>query len=471
MGRSCECECNQIKYCNKYLLLLENLLFVLIAITHIILNFLVKQTDFSNIIDTLESSPLFEFSLNADCKMKSEIVFHTWEGRKDYYITRDFTIEDVTPLTKINGNKFCYKHISYEKLLKNGQIIKKGGNCPNEYTKNCGIIDTLEQELCIKDNEACPLYDAGIGYIYDSNNYIYNEGNSDVYYNKESYNKPNKKIIGKLILNHGQPCYLSDEKLWKKFSLDEAAEEHLKCDLEVLGKYKDDRYEKKGEISYRKLYMDNLNQKSKDLVLKNIGDQTVSLYKREFFGINKECNDKYEINKVIFDDLKSSQNSVRLMLLITGPIMIFIPILSIFSSISSLYSSSNYIENKSTILFIFLLIFMGSLFPCIICLIIFLSRMMRATDSYECSDSLTNSIIKLENKKTKVSTIITKIVLSLELFAFVLYLFTIIIGYIIKIVKESNTADNSKNKKDANDNNTPTNTDSKEIPLNTFESS
>ena len=159
------------------------------------------------------------------------------------------------------------------------------------------------------------------------------------------------------------------------------------------------------------------------------------------------------------------------MLLITGPIMIFIPILSIFSSISSLYSSSNYIENKSTILFIFLLIFMGSLFPCIICLIIFLSRMMRATDSYECSDSLTNSIIKLENKKPKVSTIITKIVLSLELFAFVLYLFTIIIGYIIKIVKESNTADNSKNKKDANDNNTPTNTDSKEIPLNTFESS
>lgn len=270
MGRSCECECNQIKYCNKYLLLLENLLFVLIAITHIILSFLVKQTDFSNIIDTLESSPLFEFSLNADCKMKSEIVFHTWEGRKDYYITRDFTIEDVTPLTKINGNKFCYKHISYEKLLKNGQIIKKGGNCPNEYTKNCGIIDTLEQELCIKDNEACPLYDAGIGYIYDSNNYIYNEGNSDVYYNKESYNKPNKKIIGKLILNHGQPCYLSDEKLWKKFSLDEAAEEHLKCDLEVLGKYRDDRYEKKGEISYRRLYMENLNQKSKDLVLKNI---------------------------------------------------------------------------------------------------------------------------------------------------------------------------------------------------------
>ena len=82
MGRSCECECNQIKYCNKYLLLLENLLFVLIAITHIILSFLVKQTDFSNIIDTLESSPLFEFSLNADCEMKSEIVFHTWEGRK-----------------------------------------------------------------------------------------------------------------------------------------------------------------------------------------------------------------------------------------------------------------------------------------------------------------------------------------------------------------------------------------------------
>ena len=57
----------------------------------------------------------------------------------------------------------------------NGQIIKKGTKCPSEYPKNCGRIDTLEQELCIKENEKCPLYDAGIGNQTDLDNYKYDE--------------------------------------------------------------------------------------------------------------------------------------------------------------------------------------------------------------------------------------------------------------------------------------------------------
>ena len=65
-------------------------------------------------------------------------------------------------------NIFCYKHISYKDLLNNGQIIKKGEKCPLEYSQNCGRLDTLEQELCIKNTEKCPLYDLGLGYKYDS---------------------------------------------------------------------------------------------------------------------------------------------------------------------------------------------------------------------------------------------------------------------------------------------------------------
>ena len=58
-------------------------------------------------------------------------------------------------------------------LLNNGQIISNGTECPEEYKTNCGRIDTLNQELCIKEDEKCPLYDVGIGNQEDTNNYIY----------------------------------------------------------------------------------------------------------------------------------------------------------------------------------------------------------------------------------------------------------------------------------------------------------
>jgi len=56
-----------------------------------------------------------------------------------------------------------YKYISYKELLYNGQIIKKEEKCVNNYLKDCGTIDTLNQHLCIKNDESCLLYNIGIG--------------------------------------------------------------------------------------------------------------------------------------------------------------------------------------------------------------------------------------------------------------------------------------------------------------------
>ena len=71
----------------------------------------------------------------------------------------------------------------------------------------------MEQELCIKNEDKCPLYDVGIGQNTDTANYISkSETEGNVYYNNEDYNDPNKRIIGKLFLNEGQPCYRLNEK-------------------------------------------------------------------------------------------------------------------------------------------------------------------------------------------------------------------------------------------------------------------
>ena len=164
------------------------------------------------------------------------------------------SVEDETDIKKINGKYFCYKHLSYIDLLNNGQIIKNGSECPSEYPKNCGKLDTLKQELCIEEHKKCPLYDIGIGNRTDDDNYIYIES-AKVYYNKENYNKENKKIIGRLILNDGQPCYNPFEKLWRKFNSKEAVNSHLKCDINVFDKYNDDRYKNKGEVFLIKDYI------------------------------------------------------------------------------------------------------------------------------------------------------------------------------------------------------------------------
>lgn len=226
---------------NKYFLIIDSAIIFIIAVLHFVFFFFINETDFVNIFDCFESSPLFDFNIGTTCGLKSHLVFHVWEGRKEKenhysngrYLSRTRMV-DVTNIDKINGQLFCYKFISYKDLLYNGQIIKKGEAYPQEYEKNCGIIDTLGQVLCIKNEDNCPLYDVRIGQTTDTENFIsLSEIEGNIYYNKEAYNDPNKRIIGKLILNEGQPCYRLSEKLWRKFVYEEAGEEHLECELKL----------------------------------------------------------------------------------------------------------------------------------------------------------------------------------------------------------------------------------------------
>ena len=138
-----------------------------------------------------------------------------------------------------------------------------GEDCDGEFPDDCGIIDTLNQHLCIDSNSNnCPSYEIGLGEEKGSDeSYEYmNEGDKTIiYYSKigDNYKKENKKIIGKLTLNEGQPCFKLSEKLWRSFVSKEAYEEHLKCELEIFGETTDDRFENKGDISYFNMY--NIN--------------------------------------------------------------------------------------------------------------------------------------------------------------------------------------------------------------------
>ena len=437
----------------KALLIIESIIVTLIGIAHLVLYFFIKETDFNNIFDTFESSPLFDFSIDDNCGIKSHIIFHIWEGRKEtefYYSKRNSRsrtkIVDRTDLKKLNGKYFCYKHVSYRELLYNDQIRKEEEPYNGDYTYDCGIVDTLNQHLYIKVGEKCPIYDAGIGRPNDLTNYNYIGDSFNLYYNNDDYynNMPNKKIIGKLILNDGQPCYKLNETLWRIFDPKEAGEEHLECELEIFGKINDDRFKHRGDITYNQIYKDNLSDENYELLKSKLNDLKVSLYSREFLGIDKECDKKNEISKDKYEKLKKNQGMEKICLIVEFIIIISI-LFSILLIVIILKIKSGFTQNKDVIVLAFFLLFFLLFFICTICHSVFLGRIIYNDLSYNCSDDITNEVSKKENENTKTSILYTSINLGLDVFIILFNVLAILIYYLIKKCKERNISYNSYN--------------------------
>ena len=422
---------------NKYFAIIDFILLLIFGVIHLVFYFIIKETDFENIFDTFESSPLFDLKISPNCGSYSHIIFHVWEGYKVTTGGRHSRtkIVDRTDIDRINENYFCYKKISYKDLLYNGQIIKKGESCPQEYSTNCGIIDTLEQLLCIKNGESCPLYDIGIGNK-PLGDYTHQNGNNEnIYYNNNSYNEANKKIIGKLILNEGQPCYRLGEKLWRKFVSTEAGDNHLECELKVFDKLNDDKYNKRGEITYQKIYQDNLKNSLYNTLFKDVMDklnnEKVSLYKREFLGIDKACDEENKIDRNNYETLKNNQKNEGICILVEG-IIIFCFGFVIILTLIIIKCKRLLGEPVYYILFGFLNFILLLNLICLICQSVFLGKIIKNDLAYDCSDEITNEVLRLENLNTKKTIIYSGINLGAD----VLYILFNVLFFLIVYIKE-----------------------------------
>ena len=399
------------------------------GIIRFVFYFSIKETDLESIFTIFESSPLFNFDLRKSCDNDSHIIFHEYKGIKD-----STKIVDRTDIDKINGYQFCYKYISYKELLYNNQIIKNNKKCEDNYPKDCGIIDTLEQHLCIKNDEKCPLYDIIIGEPENKELYINKEG-INIYYNNDNYNNTNKKIIGNLILNDGQPCYKPNEKLWKKFINKEVDDNHLKCEFEIKGLTTDNRYEKQGDITYNQLYFDNLSEDSyKKLTTKINNGEYVSLYKREILGIDKSCDEKSDITKEKYEKLRNNQKKEKVCLLAESIIFISLLVFALIIIFLIVCSRPAHYKGDFAIMCLsfFLIIYLLSILACIICQSVFLSRIIKYDLSYDCSDKITNELLKEENKNTQKSIKLIAITLGLDSFLF----FVNLLAGLIFLIKE-----------------------------------
>lgn len=402
---------------NESIFYLDFILVIALSVMHFVFSFFFKVSDFNDLFVNFESYPLFNFELKADCGTKDSIIFHTWEGwnkndpHKDEKSNKK-NILDRTNITKIYNYNFCYeKKASYKDLLYNDQIIKKGGTCKLGY-KNCGTIDTLEQELCIKNDEQCPLYDVRLDSVDNIGEYhLVSDNGNNIYYNNDIYeeNRQNKKIIGKLVLSDGIPCYNINEKLWRKFSKNEAADEHLKCDMDIFGKYNDARFEEVGKISYKDIYEDNLPTPNSKQLFSSINQNIkVSLYKREFLGIDKECDSEAHITREDYDKLVKSIKMEKAVLITEGIVIFLFLTIGIFVTVKAQAPECAVYFNIATAIITF--------FVCIICQGVAFGKIMYYSLSYDCSDNITNEIFRKENQNTRKQIEYTAINLFLDVF-------------------------------------------------------
>ena len=377
-----------------FIFLIFTIILILIALFHFITFFLSKSTELSDFYASFYLSPLFNFTIGPSCETKTQIIFHTWPGRK-----KSLKTVDEAKIQKINGMYFCYDNTyTYKDLLYNGQIIKKEEQCNDVYPKDCGTIDTLNQHLCIKNTEKCPLYDVGIGESTDLTSYNYLGYPTELYYNKDGFNYPDKKIIGHLILNDGKPCYGPNEKLWKKFISKEKGKERLKCEMEVFDKLSDDRFKNKGDITYDQIYKDNLSGESYNLLKDELKDNKVSLYMKEFIGIDKTCDEKSNIKIDDYDKLKKNQEMEIKCSISEGSLLFSYSLAILIIIISKRNYSLQYILEQ---IICYLIIYFLATFIFFICHCVFLGRMIYYNKLYDCSDEITNEIFKILNKDAK----------------------------------------------------------------------
>ena len=81
----------------------------------------------------------------------------------------------------------------------------------------------------------------------------------------------------------------------------------LQSEKEILGNKRDDRYEERGNITYKELYLDNLPNRSKEIIISKVKNETVSLFKRLILGIDV---DYYAENKNFENRIEILKNSL-----------------------------------------------------------------------------------------------------------------------------------------------------------------
>ena len=256
------------------------------------------------------------------CEINGEIKNETCPKNKKKSIRIYKTISPTNPIPflKINSNYICVKKSkeTYRELLKSNRIIAPNNECQSGF-KSCGIIDTLGNKFCVKNEDICPINKYDIE-IYTQNN-LGNLGNDTNLF--DSINRNNTQILSIFQLSENTPCINPEEKAWTYHYILEPQTQQ--CTTSIKDTLYDNRYEKLTWFNTTKhnLYRDN------DLwyyTNKELAKENVFLYARNIIGFDAENIDKFYDENFFSLDEKIKNYTLAIYFIYLAPIgVLFLP--------------------------------------------------------------------------------------------------------------------------------------------------
>ena len=394
----------------------------------------------------------------------NKVIFGTWEGTKkgcgkdneakvlkeggkcdkNEVILNDIPRQDITKYKGISLTGISKG--SYYDLLYDGSIIKQNEDCPTG-KKNVGYIDTLNNKLCLDNDEIRPISYVGIRTIAPtgiSNMNTISGTDINFYYSSDPYPNSNEipKIVNSFKIADSQVmCTLPNLYSFNYIfhTLDAYKKDYAdKCVLiyDYKQQYTKDTqiYHSLDTIEMYSLFEENgIIDKISNSNIKDYGfdvnvyrNRNLKIYVRMHYGFDKDCLDKRE-TKLNVDTLGLIYG--RADNIITWGNLILIIISTLVSSISdcATFTTSTIIEYLIKYIFIF---------PPSFGLMIYTFIARRYDDPFEgemtCSDSITNDNYNIMISKIKSGG--NKIVATSILL--LILVFVNIASFIIRSIKE-----------------------------------
>ena len=144
-------------------------------------------------------------------------------------------------------------------------------------------------------------------------------------------------------------------------------------------------------------FKNNLNSECQNVVLRNVpSTDEVTLYKREFFGIDKECDEKYNLNNNTYDILHNSEEIEYNLNVYAGFIFAVFVLCGLIGVTMTLCAKKDIYETFNPNLLCFLyFVYIGYILSSFIfntwC---FVRIINNDVSGYNCSDTITNEVIR-----------------------------------------------------------------------------
>ena len=266
-------------------------------------------------------------------------------NRKDGIITKYFyynlTDKDTSGNIKCN-NKGCERMNGKEEFIMNkwqnkeiviirmnptynyfyflDNLSEDGKSCKDDSYKQCAILDTLNQPMCVKKDEDCPINDIVIKEgqekleEYSNYNFLPLDNNKSIYYTNE---KSDSKIVIDFQISNGQPCAEPYEQNLQK-SLDIYPllknQSLYRCKASINQNFTDDRFRELDSQNLSNFYKDN------DIIAlskfyDDYNEDEMKLYGVEYYGLDKKKITEAQINITSFNfiiDIADVYTNVKL---------------------------------------------------------------------------------------------------------------------------------------------------------------